>query len=417
MAKSTIASCGFCGRPRNEVRALIGNDGGPYICNRCLEDGHKAYQGAQIRPETQGGSKEDVLRKPREIKTLLDEHVIAQEKAKTDLSIAVYNHYKRREAAKRGMEFGGVSPQKSNILLIGPSGVGKTELARTIARMLRVPFFVGDATRLTQAGYVGDDVESLIQGLIQDADGDLERAQWGIIFIDEFDKLARKSGRGATGYRDVNGEGVQQAILKLLEGSSMVVPRGMGMRSGMSGQGDTFDTSNVLFICAGSFAGIEEVVDRRVNRKASLGFGCPERQKVSPADIYLQVTEDDILDFGLIPELMGRLPVLTTVVDLTEEEMVRILTEPKNAIVKQFQALFQMDGIDLQFDGEALLAIGREAKRRPTGARALRSIVEMVLRPYSFDAPSDPTLRAIRVTEDAVTGKGQAILVREEAAK
>jgi len=417
MAKSTIASCGFCGRPRNEVRALIGNDGGPYICNRCLEDGHKAYQGAQIRPETQGGSKEDVLRKPREIKTLLDEHVIAQEKAKTDLSIAVYNHYKRREAAKRGMDFGGVSPQKSNILLIGPSGVGKTELARTIARMLRVPFFVGDATRLTQAGYVGDDVESLIQGLIQDADGDLERAQWGIIFIDEFDKLARKSGRGATGYRDVNGEGVQQAILKLLEGSSMVVPRGMGMRSGMSGQGDTFDTSNVLFICAGSFAGIEEVVDRRVNRKASLGFGCPERQKVSPADIYLQVTEDDILDFGLIPELMGRLPVLTTVVDLTEEEMVRILTEPKNAIVKQFQALFQMDGIDLQFDGEALLAIGREAKRRPTGARALRSIVEMVLRPYSFDAPSDPTLRAIRVTEDAVTGKGQAILVREEAAK
>jgi ATP-dependent Clp protease ATP-binding subunit ClpX len=417
MAKSTIASCGFCGRPRNEVRALIGNDGGPYICNRCLEDGHKAYQGAQIRPETQGGSKEDVLRKPREIKALLDEHVIAQEKAKTDLSIAVYNHYKRREAAKRGMDFGGVSPQKSNILLIGPSGVGKTELARTIARMLRVPFFVGDATRLTQAGYVGDDVESLIQGLIQDADGDLERAQWGIIFIDEFDKLARKSGRGATGYRDVNGEGVQQAILKLLEGSSMVVPRGMGMRSGMSGQGDTFDTSNVLFICAGSFAGIEEVVDRRVNRKASLGFGCPERQKVSPADIYLQVTEDDILDFGLIPELMGRLPVLTTVVDLTEEEMVRILTEPKNAIVKQFQALFQMDGIDLQFDGEALLAIGREAKRRPTGARALRSIVEMVLRPYSFDAPSDPTLRAIRVTEDAVTGKGQAILVREEAAK
>ena len=415
MAK--IATCSFCGRPRNEVRALIGNDGGPYICNRCLEDGYKAYQGAQVCPDNANGAKEDTLRKPREIKALLDEHVIGQDKAKTDLSIAVYNHYKRREATKRGLDFGGVEPQKSNILLIGPSGVGKSELARTIARMLKVPFFVGDATRLTQAGYVGDDVESLLQGLVQDADGDLERAQWGIIFIDEFDKLARKSGRGATGYRDVNGEGVQQAILKLLEGSSMVVPRGMGMRSGMSGQGDTFDTSNVLFICAGSFAGIEEVVDRRVNRKASLGFGAPERQKISSTDIYLQVTEDDILDFGLIPELMGRLPVLTTVVELTEEEMVRILTEPKNAIVKQFQSLFRMDGIDLQFDPEALLAIGREAKRRPTGARALRSIVELVLRPYSFDAPSDPTLKGIRVTEDAVTGKGQAILVREEVAK
>ena len=413
MAKSTMATCAFCGRPRNEVRALIGNDGGPYICNRCLEDGYKAYAGAQVRPENAGSKEEAPLRKPREIKSILDDYVIAQDKAKTDLSIAVYNHYKRREAAKRGMDFNGVEPQKSNILLIGPSGVGKTELARTIAKMLQVPFFVGDATRLTQAGYVGDDVESLLQGLIQDANGDIGRAQWGIIFIDEFDKLARKSGRGATGYRDVNGEGVQQAILKLLEGSNMMVPRGMGMRAGMSGQGDAFDTSNVLFICAGSFAGIEEVVDRRVNRKASLGFGAPERQKMANSDVYLQVTEEDILDFGLIPELMGRLPVLTTVGELTEDEMVRILTEPKNAIVRQFQALFQMDGIDLQFDEGALRAIAREAKRRPTGARALRSIVELILRPYSFDAPSDPDLTAIQVTEDAVTGKGQAVLVRK----
>lgn len=412
----TIARCSFCNRPRNEVKALIGGDGGPYICHRCLEDGWKAYSHSQ-KADTQAATKDEPLRKPREIKALLDEHVIAQDKAKTDLSIAVYGHYKRREAARRGLDLD-VEVSKSNILLLGPSGCGKTELARCIAKMLKVPFFVGDATRLTQAGYVGDDVESLLQGLLQDADGDLERAQWGIIFIDEFDKLARKSGRGATGYRDVSGEGVQQAILKILEGSKVVVPRGMGARVGGSSGGDVFDTTNVLFVCAGSFAGIEEVIERRVNRGAGvIGFGvdAKAKTKLTKSDVYLQVTEDDVLDFGLIPELMGRLPVITTVIELTEEEMMRILTEPKNAIIRQFQALFSMDGIDLQFDEDALRAIAREAKKRPTGARALRGIVESVLRPYSFDAPSDETLKAIRITEDAVTGKGQAVLVREEA--
>ena len=407
-------NCGFCNRPRNEVKALIGNDGGPYICNRCLEDGHKAFTHSQ-KAETQVAAKEEPLRKPLEIKALLDDHVISQNKAKTDLAIAVYNHYKRREAVRRGIDLG-VEVQKSNILLLGPSGTGKTELARSIAKMLRVPFFVGDATRLTQAGYVGDDVESLLQGLLQDADGDLERAQWGIIFIDEFDKLARKSGRGATGYRDVSGEGVQQALLKLLEGSKMVVPRGMGARSGMSMQGDVFDTTNVLFVCAGSFAGLEEVIEKRVNKGAGIGFGAREAKRLTRTDVYLQATEDDILDFGLIPELMGRLPVLTTTLELTEDEMVRILTEPKNAIVKQFQALFSMDGIDLQFDDGALRAIAREARKRPTGARALRGIVEAVVRPYSFESPSDATIKAIRITEDAVTGAGQAVMVRHEKA-
>ncbi len=410
----TTAKCGFCNRPRNEVKALIGNDGGPYICNRCLEDGHKAYTQSQ-KADVQTAAKEEPLRKPREIKAILDGHVIAQDKAKTDLAIAVYNHYKRREAVKNGLDLG-VEVQKSNILLMGPSGTGKTELARSIARMLKVPFFVGDATRLTQAGYVGDDVESLLQGLVQDADGEVERAQWGIIFIDEFDKLARKSGRGATGYRDVSGEGVQQALLKLLEGSKMVVPRGMGSRGGMSMYGDAFDTTNVLFVCAGSFAGLEEVIEKRVNRGAGIGFGAREAKKLSRTDVYLQATEDDVLEFGLIPELMGRLPVLTTTLELTEQEMVRILTEPKNAIVKQFQALFSMDGIDLQFDEEALRAIAAEARKRPTGARALRGIVETILRPYSFDAPSDQTIKAIRVTADTVTGKGQAVLVRHEQA-
>lgn len=407
-----IARCSFCNRPRNEVKALIGSEGGPHICNRCLEDGHKAYS-QSMKADAVATGKEEPLRKPREIKSLLDEHVIAQDKAKTDLSIAVYNHYKRREALKRGLDLG-VEVQKSNILLMGPSGTGKTELARTIARMLKVPFFVADATRLTQAGYVGDDVESLLQGLIQDADGDIERAQWGIIFIDEFDKLARKSGRGATGYRDVSGEGVQQALLKLLEGSKMVVPRGMGARVGMSGNGDVFDTSNVLFVCAGSFAGIEEVIDKRVNRNTSIGFGSNQKTKLTKTDTYMQASEDDVLDFGLIPELMGRLPVITTTLELTEDEMIRILTEPRNAIIRQFQALFSMDEIDLQFDEGALRAIAREAKKRPTGARALRGIVEMVLRPYSFDAPSDDSLKAIRITEDTVTGAGQAVLVREK---
>jgi endopeptidase Clp ATP-binding regulatory subunit ClpX len=295
---------------------------------------------------------------------------------------------------------------------------GKTELARTIAKMLNVPFHVGDATRLTQAGYVGDDIESLVQGLIANASGDLERAQWGIIFIDEFDKLARKSGRSGTGFRDVGGEGVQQSILKMLEGSAMSIPRGVGMRVGQGGQADDFDTSNVLFICAGSFAGIEDVISHRVNKTAHLGFGSVDRQKLSKTDTYLAVTEEDVLEFGMIPELMGRLPVLTTCIDLTEDEMVRILTEPKNAIIKQFVQLFKLDGIDLQLDEAALRAIGRDALKRPTGARALRSIVENVLRPYSFESRSQDNIKAIRITEDVVNKKGDAIMVlRDKKAK
>ena len=408
---STQARCSFCNRPRNEVKALIAaTDDGPFICNRCLEQGFKAVA-ESAKKDT--GVKEELLRRPREIKAFLDQHVISQDKAKTDIAVAVYNHYKRRQAIQKGLYLD-VEVQKSNILLMGPSGMGKTELARSVARMLKVPFYVADATRLTQAGYVGDDVESILQGLIADADGDIERAQWGICFIDEFDKLARKSGRGASGYRDVTGEGVQQALLKLLEGSRVAIPRGMNAKAIVAGAGgaDMIDTTNILFIGAGSFAGIEECVEQRLNKRTAMGFGAPSRTTFNKSQIYLKVTEEDVLEFGMIPELMGRMPVLTTVLELTEDEMVRILTEPKNALVKQQQALYAMDDVDLQFDEAALRAIAKEAVKRPTGARALRSIVEATLAPYSFEIPGDPTVQALRITEEAVLGTGKAIIVR-----
>ncbi len=410
MAEKPVPKCSFCSRPRNEVKNLAGPENGPLICEKCVSALGRTFSEAELKKNE---DKAYVLRKPYEIRDFLNGYVIGQDKAKVDVAVAVYEHYKRREATKAGVDLG-VEIAKSNMLLLGPSGTGKGEIARTVAKMLGVPFFIGDATKLTQAGYVGDDVESLLQGLIADAGGDIERAQWGIIFIDEFDKLARKSGRGATGFRDVTGEGVQQALLKLLEGSKVNVPRGSGKMVMVGGAFDMVDTSNILFIGAGSFAGIEELISQRVNKSAGLGFGAADRKKLSKTDIYLSVEEDDILDFGLIPELMGRMPVITTTIDLSEEEMVEILTKPKNAIVKQFIALYKMDNIDLQFDPEALQAIGREAKKRPTGARALRSIVKSTLRKLSFDAPSDPTIVSIRITADAVMGKGEAIILRRE---
>ena len=403
-----MEKCSFCGKPRNEVKKLI-SGGTSSICDGCIVE---CVEALGQDPAQEKRSDEPPLLKPKEIFGYLDDYVISQTDAKKDVAVAVYNHYKRREALRKGTRLPqDVEIQKSNLLLLGPTGTGKTQIARSIARMLRVPFYNADCTKFTSAGYVGDNVESMLQGLLADCGGDTDRAQWGIVFMDEFDKLARKSGRSATGFRDVSGEGVQQALLKMLEGTKMTVPRGQG--AVISQHNDLFDTSNVLFICAGSFAGIEEVVKTRVNKGNRVGFGAQARKDLSENEIYQSIEEADILEFGIIPELLGRIPIHTSTLPLTDEEMVRILTEPKDALVKQFRALFGLDKIDLVFDEDALRSIGQEAKKRPTGARALRSIMERVLKPYAYECPSDPTVRQIRITKDAVERKGEAEITRE----
>ena len=410
--------CAFCHKPANEVKSLIqGADGpdGAQICNRCIVAGAKALN-REVSPTEE---KERPIPNPREIKAFFDEYVISQERAKKDIAVAVYKHYRRLEAKKAGgllatdSDLAKVEVEKSNILMLGPSGTGKTEIARTVTRMIGVPFYVADATKFTSAGYVGDDVESMIQGLIAAAGNDIERAEKGVIFIDEIDKIARKSGRGATGYRDVTGEGAQQAMLKIIEGDKVSVPRGM-QKVGMGAASDIVDTTDILFICAGSFAGgIEDIVKDRVNKKAKMGFGNQAiRRDIKPEEIYAEAIEADVLEFGIIPELKGRLPVMTTTLPLTEEEMVRVLTEPKNAIVKQFKAQFAMDGIKLTFEDEALSAIGKMAKERPTGARALRGIMEDVLGRYVFDHAGDPQVTAIHITEAVVKDGSDAVVTR-----
>lgn len=292
---------------------------------------------------------------------------------------------------------------------------GKTEIARTLAKMLNVPFYVGDTTKLTMSGYVGDDVESLIQGLLAECSGDVEKAQWGVIFLDEFDKLARKSGRGASGYRDVTGEGVQQALLKIIEGCKINVPR-HNSKAGLTLEHDLVDTSNILFICAGSFAGIEDIVKSKANKDVRVGFGSDRKKDLSPKEAFELVDEETLLEFGIIPELLGRIPVHTSVFPLTEEEMVRILTEPKNALIKQYRALYRMEDIDLVFEPEALTAIGKEAKSRPTGARALRTIVESILKPYSFDLPGTGEVGQLVITKEVVESGAPATLVPRKTA-
>lgn len=412
--------CSFCNKPENEVKTLVGGENGPYICNKCAET---VFGILHKNAKETAKSEDRPVGSPKVIKAFLDQYIISQERAKVDVAVAIYNHYRRREYLQATTRTGDVEIQKSNILFLGPSGTGKTEVARAISRYLNVPFYIADATKMTQTGYVGEDVESMLQGLISDAGGDVDRAQWGIILLDEIDKIARKGGRGATGYRDVSGEGVQQALLKMIEGSKVNVPRNMQRMISSDVQAcDMMDTSNILFICAGSFeGGLEEIVQKRVGSK-TLGFRKSDDDKrldkFDKRKAYEMADEEDILEFGLIPELLGRLPVLTSTYPLSEGDMVRILTEPKNAIIKQQQALFAMDGIDLQFDDEALLAIGKQATEKPTGARALRTIVEKILKPYSYDyRGEDSGIVAIRITGEVVRGEGAALVEHQPKKK
>jgi ATP-dependent Clp protease ATP-binding subunit ClpX len=393
--------CIICKKPQNEVKYLIDNFLGNCICSSCLEKASSILIEAEQRLKKPN---EEYLKKPHEITALLDETIIGQEDAKRELAIAIYWHYRRREVFKDGgvlLDGERIEVEKNNILLLGPSGTGKTLLAKTIAKMLSVPFYIADCTRLTQAGYVGDDVETILQGLLADSKQNIESAQWGIVFLDEFDKLARKSGRSAAGYRDITGEGVQQALLKLLEGSKTPVPRGgMGAKIGMAPT-DVIDTTNILFIAAGSFAGIEEIIDRRINKSSGIGFNKNLSKNLAKTEIYKNVTTEDVEEFGLIPEIVGRIPIITSTYELSEEELVRILVEPKNAICKQFRALFSLDGINLTFSQEALKGIARLAKKRTTGARALRSILEEVLKPYAYSLHSSD-LTEISITETQI---------------
>lgn len=400
-----MLKCSFCQKSQRQVKKLI-TGSGVYICNECVELCNEIIEeelGSEPAPSTL-----DALPKPQEIAALLDEYVVGQAAAKRTLSVAVYNHYKRVRADQLPKATDGVEIGKSNILLLGPTGTGKTYLAQSLARMLDVPFTIADATALTEAGYVGEDVENILLKLIQAADDDIKRAEVGIIYIDEIDKISRKSENPSI-TRDVSGEGVQQALLKIIEGTVASVPP-QGGRKHPQQELIQIDTSNILFICAGAFAGMEEIIATRAGRKG-IGFGAELHDSESQARILNDVTPEDLHRFGLIPELVGRLPVLATVDALTEEDLVRILQEPKNALVKQYQRIFELDGVRLTLTEGALQKIAGEALERGTGARGLRSILETMLREQMFELPSRDDVAEVVFDEAAVAGTAEPKLV------